>query len=474
MQRCSPMLLLMRAVDALKVYLPFMLLQGSIAERLPAGFRVVWYVLVAYYTVSRFPLVFFDWLTVRYTVTAEGIVHRAGWPTSVTTRVAWPEVGALQVEQDLVHQLLRRFRVRAVLGANGREDVILEAQDAASVAGLRDFHDQARRSVAGSGADRSARRPVPAAAPAPSARRVIFRAGWRDYLLISVGYGQFVLVVPFLLGAWSDVAGAVGLPDGFVLLDQLLVGGLAALLMAVPAALAFGFAHAWLRFHDYRVSQDQGGYEARGGLLRRDVRQARNAEVCGVRISQNPLMRLVGRSSVSLVLRASGGEFRSLVVLPAAPDPVVRGVLVDLVPGADRLRGEPTRVPAAAIVTVLVTGLAGAAVAVLAQLSWVAAGTGLVAALLANALWVRVERSPDGAVLRHRRGLLWCREYVTPTTTLRWAESWRVVATHDRCVGRLVLMDRRPISLWLPGVPAALYDSLAEPLVRPRCQEVAP
>lgn len=475
MRRASPALLVLRASDALKVYLPFMLLQSGIAERLPSGLLLPWYGLVVYYTASRFHLVFFDWLTVRYAVSAGGIVHRSGWPTSVTMRAGWSEIGALQVEQDLLHQLLRRFRVRAVLGADARETIELDALDASAVAALRVFHDAGRRHVQGLG---SAVLPQ-ASQPSPSADRGsavggssgarLYRAGLRDYLLISVGYGQFVLVVPFLLGAWSDVAGVIGLPDGTVVLDGVLTGGITAAITLVLAAFGFGVLRAWLSFSGYLVTRDASGFEARGGLLRREVRRARREEVHGVRIAQNPLMGLLGRSSVSLVLGSARGEFRSLVVLPVASAQVVRRLLLDLVPDSAEPREPATRVPSAVVAVLVAAGVAAATVAMLAGLGWVAAGAVLATFVALNSVFVRFEAPANGTVLSHRRGLLWRREYVVPVGSLRQIESWQTAGRRStgRCWGRLVLMDRRPVALWLPGVPSAVVERVAARVLAP-------
>lgn len=493
MRRCSRTLLALRAVDALKVYLPFMLVQGGIAARLPADWLWLWYAFLAYYTLTRLQLVLFDWLTVRYAVSPWGLVCRRGWPTSVTTRAAWSEVGALHVEQDLTHQLLRRFRVRAVIGAEGREEIELDALDAGDVAALRAFHGSARgtaqpdvrldlrrdelQHVSGDGT--SPGEPQDGSAGAVTAHprpMVLFRAGARDYLLISVGYGQFVLLLPFLLGAWSDIADLLGLPDGTALLEQAAGGGALALLGFVPVAAAFGILRTWVTYGGYRVTSDASGFEANGGLVRRDVRRARLAEVTGVRVTQNPLMKLVGRYSVSLVLASARGEFRSLLVLPVASAAQVRRLQLQLIPDAARDRLPPTGVPATVVVAILAAGAGGTAAAALGGLPWVAAAVALLAVALCNACWVRVEAPlGDGAVFRHRGGVLWSRDYLLATAAVRQLESWTWTpwGSSGRGWARLRIMDRRPVSLWLPAVPARLIDEWAERALRRRREEVS-
>ncbi len=480
MRRCSPTLLALRAVDALKVYLPFMLVQGGIAARLPSRWLWLWYALLAYYTLTRLQLVFFDWLTVRYAVSPQGVECRRGWPTSVTTRAAWSEIGALHVEQDLAHQLLRRFRVRAVIGAEGRAEIELDALDAGTVAALRAFHASAHRAtrfhVRGEDAPSPRDPQAGCAEPDHPGPRVLFRAGGRDYLLISVGYGQFVLLIPFLLGAWSDLADMLRLPDGTALLEQALGGGALAVLGFVPLAAAFGILRAWVTYWGYRVTFDASGFEAHGGLLRRDVRRARLAEVTGIRVTQNPLMKLVGRYSLSLVLASARGEFRSLVVLPVASAGQVQRLQTQLVPDAATDRLPPAGVPRSVVAAILVTGAIGAAAAALAGLPWVAAAISLLAVALFNACWVQVEAPRrDGTVFRHRGGILWSRDYLLAIAAVRQLESWAWTpqAPSGRSWARLRIMDRRPVSLWLPAIPTCLIDQLAERALQRRGTEVA-
>ena len=117
MRRVSPALIVLRGVDAVKVYLPFMLLQGSVAERLPGWLQLPWLALVIYYSLTRIQLLFFDWLTTRFAITSDGITQQTGWPTRHLAHARWAEIGGLHLDQDLSHRLLGRYRARAVVGA---------------------------------------------------------------------------------------------------------------------------------------------------------------------------------------------------------------------------------------------------------------------------------------------------------------------------------------------------------------------
>lgn len=474
MRRCSPALLVLRAIDALKVYLPFMLVQGSIAERLTPPFLWLWWALVAYYSVTRLNLIFFDWMTIRYSYSADGIVYRSGWLNRVTTQATWSQIGALHVEQNVFHQLLHRYQVRAVVGAEGKADITLDALDASTVAQLRKYH----RATAG----KVAPEPVPAGGavprcrtgPAPqTATSELYRARWPDYAIISVGYGQFVLLVPFLLGAWSEVADALALPNGRVLVDGLASGSWVMVASFIVAAGAFGFVRAIATYGGYRVEADADGFEAECGLWARHHRRARQDEVQGLLISQNPLMYMMGRYSVSLVLASARGEFRSLVVLPAAPTSAVRQLSERLIPGSLTQREEATTSAGLPWVVVAIGVSAAAVLAVLGSF-WIATGGLLAALLFANSVWVKVWLPPAGStVFRHRRGLLWRREYVMHTGAVRLIESMAMPGVLPRQVARVRVMDRRPKWLWLPLMVPTVADAFAAQSVRPRWERVS-
>ncbi len=466
MRRCSPTLMCLRAFDALKVYLPFMLLQGNFAARLPPFLGLPWFIFLVYYSMTRIKLIFFDWLTVRYQVTDEGIAYRSGWPGSITTRIRWADAGALQVDQDFIHQLLRRDRVRVVTGADAQAALELDALDAATVLDLRARHSR-------SATDTPSRGRLPASPNSPPRghrppeEQVVYRARWRDYLLISLGYGQFFLLVPFLLGAWSDVAESVGLEDGTAVLDHVVAGDATVWGVFVAGALAFGAARAAITYQAYRVTRDADGFEATGGLLHRSARRARLGEIRGVRIEQNPLMCVLRMWSLSLVLDRARGEFHSLVVLPmgsrAGVDRIVRGLL----PAADLDHAPRANTPRGLAAGILLTGGAVTAALMAVRLPWVAAAVCLITFITLNHTWLAFEPPTHTPLLRHRRGLVWRREYVVDASAVRSLEMWRreLPRPSRHIWSRLTFMDRRAVSLWLPPIDPLLMGHLGDRLV---------
>lgn len=446
MRRVSPALIVLRGVDAVKVYLPFMLLQGSVAERLPGWLQLPWLALVIYYSLTRIQLLFFDWLTTRFAITSDGITQQTGWPTRHLAHARWAEIGGLHLDQDLSHRLLGRYRARAVVGAEGRDEILLEALDADDVAELRDHHG-----------DASDRRVV-AADAAPQDAVVVHRTSWRDKLLISFTHGQFLLIVPFILGAYSDLAEFAGLPSGAAVLDHIVAGGMGAAAWAVAAAFGFGLAHTAVRYHGYTVVRSGHTFTASGGLLHHQARDARIADVRGVRISQNPLMRLTGCSSLSLVLATARGEFKSLVVLPVAPTRQAERLAVEVLPGLAADRSAPVRTPVPTLAGLLAIPVAAAATAAWYGLPWVAALIGCLVLLTANTLWARLETPLSGDVLVHRRGLFGVRGYAVRLEGVRSVESWLIRSDGDR-LSRTTVMDRRTTHLWA-FTPAATIDPL--------------
>lgn len=446
MRRVSPALIVLRGVDAVKVYLPFMLLQGSVAERLPGWLQVPWVALVIYYSLTRVQLLFFDWLTTRFAISADGISQQSGWPTRQFTQVRWAEVVGLHIDQDLSHRLLGRFRARAMLGAEGRDAILLEALNADDVATLRNHYDDAA-DHGGMTTDTQADECV-----------VVHRTSWRDKLLISFTHGQFLLIVPFVLGSYSDLAEFAGLPSGTAVLDQVISGGIGPVCWAVAAAFSYGLVHACVRYHGYSVVRHGHTFTASGGLLQRQSRDARIRDVRGVRISQNPFMRLTGCAALSLVLATARGEFTSLVVLPVAPTGQVERIAAEVLPGLSAERSVDVRTPVRPLLGLLAVPTVAAAAAAWYGWYWVAALFGCLVLVTANTLWARLETPLRGDVIVHRRGVVGVRRYAVRLDGVRSLASWRIPTDRD-CLSRTTVLDRRTTRLWTI-TPTAAIDSL--------------
>lgn len=458
MRRVSPRLIALRAVDAVKVYLPFMLLQGGVAERLPPWLQLPWTILVLYYSATRVQVLLFDWLTTRYAISDEGISLQTGWPTRRVAQARWSEISALSVDQDLAHRLFGVSRARAVIGAEGREDLLLEALDPADVERLRARYARLRpahSTIADASAPLAGGR-----TPGDGPGRRIYRATLRDKALISVTHGQFLLIVPFVLGAYNDLAEPLRLPTGTRLIDQAISGGPGILALAVGAAFVFGFVRASVRFHDFEVFRDGSRFVASGGLFHHQTREAHTERVVGVRLDQNPLMRLVGCSQLILVLHNTRGDFRSFVVLPVAPNSVAARLAAELLPPAPQEAAEsrPTLRVSAAIIGSAATA---ALVFTVLGLPWLAASALALGIVSADRSWAVLSSEPRAGSLTHRRGFLATRRYRIRLAGVRSVTSWRLARRPRTCLAQVTVMDRRPVSLWAPALPTAAVDDLS-------------
>lgn len=66
MRRNDPRMLVVRAAESLVLWVPFMLAQGAIADRLPPSWVLPWNALVVYYCLTRVSYIAADWLTVTW------------------------------------------------------------------------------------------------------------------------------------------------------------------------------------------------------------------------------------------------------------------------------------------------------------------------------------------------------------------------------------------------------------------------
>lgn len=459
MRRVSPRLIALRAVDAVKVYVPFMLLQGGVAERLPQWLHLPWTLLVIYYSATRVQVLLFDWLTTRFAVTGDGISLQTGWPTRQVAFARWSEISALSIDQDLSHRLIGASRIRAVIGAEGREDLLLEAMDADQVARVRALY--AEHSASGRAAAAAAAAESPTASAAGTVPgTLIYSASLRDKALISLTHAKFLLIIPFVLGAYNDLAEPLRLPSGTGLIEQVLSGDPTVLAAAVALAFAFGFVRASITFHDFRVSREGSRFVSTGGLFHHQAREADLSRVVGVRLSQNVLMRVVGCSRLSLVVDNARGEFRTFVVLPVATNDRARGLAHELMSADCEVAAPPRPRPGLSICAATVSTLISVML-LWHGLPWFAASTLALGVVLADRWYAAFAPVALGS-LSHRRGWLATRHYLLRLSSARSATSWHLPAGLRTSLLRVTVMDRRPVGLWGARTPTTECDELGD------------
>ena len=461
MRRPGAALIAVRAFDAVKVYLPFMLLQGGFASRLPEVLHLPWQAFVWLYTLSRVHVLLFDWLTTAYRIDEHGITLRRGWPASRTTTVAWADVASLTIDQDVIHRLLGRHRATVVVGAETQPNLVLEVMGDAEVEALRRGRpsEQDRPSEQGWPFEARSTRTSGTSAHTSGAVEPLHRTSWVDLLVVAATYGQVALVVPFAVSSYGELAEWLPLPSDAEALGWLLSGGPWLLAAAsVVAGLAYGLFRAWLRFggHEVRLVGDR--YEVTRSAVDRGTGTARAHEVVGVRIDQNPLMRVLGLGTLHLVLGRGQGTAQALTVLPIARLPVIERHVATLLPGIPPPPGRPHAGP---VLAVGVVALAVAAALLAGWQPWLAGLALLVGLWLADRAATSLAVGADCLVV-HQRGWASRRTYLLASGALRAVATWRVGRTPWSGT-TLTLLDRAPVALRAWGTTDVCVDRLFPP-----------
>ena len=446
MKRPDMALLGVRAWSVGRFYIPFILLQGQFAERLPAYLRLPWLVLVIAISIGCLYHLMFDWITIRYHVDENEVAYQAGWPMLVRSHVGWAEVDSVQVDQDLGHRLLGRYKATILVGAEQRESIIIEALRKQEAADLLRWH----RSTSG-----TPKPVVESPPPNEPASKLVYQASWRDHVVIAFTYGQFVLVIPFLIGTYLDLAGRLPLPNESFVIHWLFKHWGGAVAGLVVCGFGYGVGRSYLRYGNYRVDLVKQGYEVRFGVIERSSRRAQLDSVLGVRIDQNPLMRVLRLASLSLVLRNSHGESQTQVVLPVARLAVVEAHVQRICPGPIPEAGRPRP-----LLPLSVLGVGGLiSLILLAHQLWALAGLLLVfVAWLANRWAATLDT--DGHRTVFRRGIGVLRRYILEPGGVRRISSWSL--GHSAGILRGVILDKYPIGLVAPIVSRQQVERLEQ------------
>lgn len=480
-RRNSPLVLVVRATDSVTTVVPTLLVWLSVRSRWPVvlGVPVDWIAGVAVVGVAVAWMV--SWWTTRFTVDDAGVVFRTGWLVRRSTSLGWSEVASVQVSRSAVGRALGCSRVAIGIGTESKSAVVLDAVPQEWARGVEQmFLEHGRPGAA----------PVPAPAPTPtpapadgdlgrapgsgaapqgevprsgqSAGTLVYRIRVRDYLVLSVTYGQFLLVLPFLYGLYENADALSLLPSTLPSVPPWASSPwtmAAGVVLAVLGALGFGIAVAWLRFRAFEVRLVDGRLSLTGGLTSLESRQVPRSQVVGLKIQQNPLMRVVGYARLSVVSRQRGERIGANVVLPAVSLAALRRGTREHFPFFAEAAERPCRIapPLAASlvvtdVVVLVAG--GAALAGAPAVPAVLTLLLLTAALLVatNWLWVAAEIDPRTSTLTYRRGFIWVTRYALPCTEVYLSESYRLPVAPGRCITVvcLAVYDSRPVRLWIP------------------------
>ncbi|WP_158676383.1 PH domain-containing protein [Tessaracoccus sp. OH4464_COT-324] len=444
MKRNDPRMLAVRSAQVMLTYLPFMVAQGTIASMLPSWATLPWAILIIYYTITRFTYISVDWLTTRWFADHNGLAVQTGWPARSRVTVTWSEIGTLDVRQGWAARLLGVRTIIASVGADGCSKLTLEAVSAVDAERLVKFHGQFDNCAAGAGE--------------PPEATIVHRSRSIDFLAIGFTHGQFLLVVPFLIGSGADLMELAGLE--LVTIAGWLAGlGVAPAIFLVTAlALGYGTFRSALAYHGHTVRQHSWGYSTSGGLFQRASCEARLEHVVGVRVDRNPLMLLTGTCSVHLVLDTGRGDSRSLPLLPLISWRDLDHHLERLLPQSKP--SQTTRRTFAEPVLVILSSI-GLALAILPVFGlWIAGLLVTLGLLVANALCVKLAHGASTVWIE--TGLLSRRLRIVEGKAVRELSYvlWPGFRLGSRGWLGLKVLDRRIRVHWIPRVPCDLARSL--------------
>lgn len=481
-RRSSPAYLVVRAADAGPTILTTTVMWLTLRIRWPVvlgipvdlAFALVWAVTVVALVTT--------WATSRYSYSADGIVFRSGLTVHRSTTLPWAEAVSFQTTRALAHRLTGCTRVTVGVGSSTRESLLLEAVPVSVAAELERAFDGSRADA------RSARhedratstgdaRPKGHPPSEPEAQvlegEVVYAIRPRDYLVLSVTYGQLVLLVPFLVGLYGALSDASTLVPAVATwsagLDLTRVGLSAALAAALPAAVLFGVGVTWGRYRRFEARVGEDAFTMTGGLVSSEHRRVARSQVAGVKVQQNPVMHVTGFARLSLVTRQAGRRVGANVLLPAVRRRHLVQTVQEHLGELSTAVGRPPTVSPRLAQTILAVDAAALVLTCQAIRSWdlLPAGIVLVAVLLALVLvtdrcWVAAEVDLARGTLSAVCGVVRVTHYVVPLEAVHLVETYGVTLRGRRrdLLVCCAIYDSRPVRLWAPCASSTLATDL--------------
>ncbi|THJ64608.1 hypothetical protein E8P82_14650 [Arthrobacter echini] len=302
-------------------------------------------------------------LTVRYAVSSQGVQMDSGLLTRRSEFLPWDLVNSVDDRRPWSYRL---FGLTEVICAQTGEDgsrITLEALDAERLALFQRFAVHA--GATGTEQDKPSPAPVPgfcakptaeteggpsnssegtAATPAPTrplgvgeatagGERLVYRTRLVDLVLLSLIYGQVIVLVPPLAFGLLEIAELLGLAqvleDGFITG----LGSLPTLVLIVLAVLGIGVAATVLKYHDFTVhALADGRLRIRYGLFSTHQRIINPAAVQGVVWQRNAMEQLTGRVRLSVLTLDSSSQLGGNLVLPSLPRTMAALLVQDHLP----------------------------------------------------------------------------------------------------------------------------------------------
>lgn len=304
-------------------------------------------------------------LTVRYAVSNQGVQMDSGLLTRRSEFLPWDLVNSVDDRQPWSYRL---FGLTEVICAQTGEDgsrITLEALDAERLALFQRFAVHA--GATGTEQDKPSLAPVTefcaeptaeteggpsnspegtAATPAPTrplgvgvgeatagGERLVYSTRLVDLVLLSLIYGQVIVLVPPLAFGLLEIAELLSLDqvleDGFITG----LGSLPTLVLIVLAVLGIGVAATVLKYHDFTVhALADGRLRIRYGLFSTHQRIINPTAVQGVVWQRNVMEQLTGRVRLSVLTLDSSSQLGGNLVLPSLPRAMAARLVQDHLP----------------------------------------------------------------------------------------------------------------------------------------------
>ncbi|WP_010079937.1 PH domain-containing protein, partial [Micrococcus luteus] len=359
------------------------------------------------------------WRTARFHVSADGVQVDSGLLSRRFESLPWDLVTSVDHRQPWAFQLLGITEVTCTQTGEDGSRVRLDGLAPADLAAFQRHADAAaalgRSAQAGSSrvediaasrvdddgapADRAGAAPADQADRAPTGQAdaadaaapaaVVHRTTLADLLVLSLVYGQVLLLVPPVAFGLMELTDVLGLTER---LESLLFSGLGSwptALLIVALAVVVGLTATVVKFHGFTVlATPEGRLRIRYGLVSTHERVITPGAVQGVVWHRNAAEQLLGRARLSVLTLDSAAQLGGNLVLPSMPVERARAIVAEHLPefaGTARRLSTGLATPAVNLVSLLALAAAFAGTWVLTAQTWgwpwpLAAGACLAAA----------------------------------------------------------------------------------------------
>lgn len=129
MQRNSPKMLAIRAIESVKLYGPFLFFYLATLRHTEGALGIALDLFFWAFTYSRLHAILFDWWTVRFALTDNAFIFEKGLIVKERLSLAWADMASVQVSEPLVQRVLNCVSVQVGVGAQTKQQVVLDALD---------------------------------------------------------------------------------------------------------------------------------------------------------------------------------------------------------------------------------------------------------------------------------------------------------------------------------------------------------